>query len=306
MSYRLSKDILATVTYYDVLDFPLTPFEIWKHLIARERDESAEGRCRLGAVIAALEESVLRERLQRKNGFFFLLGRSGLVGRRIRAEKVSVAKLKRMRRLIRVLAFVPYLRMIGATGSLAMKNGAGESDWDMLVVLKDGRIWTGRTILTGFLHLIRRRRHGARVRDRACLNYFITDGHLEVGTRDLFSAHEYRFLLPLLNFPLFQIFELKNRWMRDFKPNFSLSVLPSRWSLPENPLATSFRGVTEAALDQLDLEAWLARWQKEKIRRNPKTNLEGSLIEASDEALIFLPSPRGPRVFEKFKERLRA
>ncbi|MFZ2984899.1 MAG: hypothetical protein WA054_03845, partial [Candidatus Moraniibacteriota bacterium] len=60
----------------------------------------------------------------------------------------------------------------------------------------------------------------------------------------------------------------------------------------------------ETCFDCFHLEKWLAAWQTEKIRRNPKTSLEGSLIEAHDQALIFLPSPRGPQVFEKYKERL--
>jgi predicted nucleotidyltransferase len=70
---------------------------------------------------------------------YFLPGREGLIASRIRAEKISVSKLKRMRRLAALLAYIPYLRMLGATGSLAMKNGTRESDWDMFVVGSDGR-----------------------------------------------------------------------------------------------------------------------------------------------------------------------
>ncbi len=307
MDYRLGKNIAVTVTYYDVLDMPLTAFEIWKHLMARDFEESGKGgACSLGEVFRMLGSEQLREKVSEKNGFYFLPGRAHLIGQRICAEKISVAKLKRMRRLARVLAYVPYLRMLGATGSLAMKSGARESDWDMFVVLRSGKIWIGRTLLTGFLHLIGKRRHGDKVRDRACLNYFVTDDNLEIGTKDLFSAHEYRFFIPLLNFRLFQIFELKNRWIRDYRPNFALTMLPSLWTVPERPWMRRIREMCERILDLCDIERWLASWQKERIRRNPKTAAEGSLIEANDHALIFLPHPQGPRVFEKFKERLSA
>ncbi|MDP2838002.1 MAG: hypothetical protein Q8O53_01870, partial [Candidatus Moranbacteria bacterium] len=233
-----------------------------------------------------------------------LQGRKSLVTERTKREKLSVAKLKNMHRLAKVLSCLPYLRMVGATGSLSMKHGARGSDWDMFIVLQSGKIWIGRTLLTLFLHSIGKRRHGKRISNRACLNYFVTDDHLEIATKDLFSAHEYRFLIPLLSFPLFQIFELKNRWIRGYKPNFSLTVLPHLWLVKESVFGIRVRTFLEQVFDLFPLEVWLSTWQKKMIARNPKTHLEGSLIEVSDQTLVFLPSPRGPRVFQKFKERL--
>lgn len=306
MSYQLGKNILATITYYDVLNYPLTSFEIWKHLIMHDRDQ--ESMCsqpsRLGDSIRLLVSGHFSSKIDEKNGFYFLRGRESLVTARIQAEKLSVRKLKRMRSLARLMACVPYIHMLGATGSLAMKNGEKGSDWDMFVVLRSGKIWLGRTLITVFLQSIGKRRHGNKINDRACLNYFITDDNLKIGTKDLFSAHEYRFLIPLFNFKLFQIFELKNAWIREYKPNFFLTVLPSSWGITEHHLIGYIRNALERFFNLFDVEQWLATWQKEKIRRNPKTSLEGSLIEAHDRALIFLPRPQGPRIFQKFKERL--
>lgn len=305
MTYLLAKNITATVTYYDVMDFPLTAFEIWKHLLEYDRERPAlTAPVTLSEVWKVLHSGQLSGKVSEKNGLYFLNGREALIAKRIQGEKLSVGKLKRMRRLASVLAFVPYLRMVGATGSLAMKNGVKGSDWDMFVVLKSGKIWIGRTILTLFLHGIGKRRHGKKVSNRACLNYFVTDDNLEIATKDLFSAHEYRFLIPLLSFPLFQIFELKNRWIKTYKPNSTPTLLPGLWLVKETDFSGRVRGILEQAFDFFDGEAWLRSWQQKKIERNPKTHLEGSLIEATDQALVFLPRPRGPRVFQAFKERL--
>ncbi len=306
MSYQLGKNITATVAYYDVMDFPLTSFEIWKHLIEHDREQpKLLGGASYREVWDILHSEQLAEKIQEQNGFYFLPGREALVTERIRRDKLSVQKLKRMRRLVRILTIVPYLRMIGATGSLSMKHGAEGSDWDMFVVLRSGKIWIGRTLLTLFLHVIGKRRHGKKISNRACLNYFVTDDHLEISTKDLFSAHEYRYLIPLSSFGMFQIFELKNRWIKEYKPNFSLSLLPNRFLVPIHPRVLSIRTAVERVLDRLDLEAWLGSWQSEKIKRNPKTHLEGSLVEVSERSLVFLPRPRGPIVFEQFKKRLR-
>ncbi len=306
MSYQLGKNILATVTYYDVLNYPLTSFEIWKHLIVHNRDQEniSSQTSRLGDVVRLLVSEHFSPKIDKKDGFYFLRGRESLIASRIQAEKLSVRKLRRMRSLAKLMACLPYVHMLGATGSLAMKHGDKGSDWDMFVVLRSGKIWLGRTLITGFLHLIGKRRHGSKVEDRACLNYFITDDNLRIGTKDLFSAHEYRFLIPLFNFKLFQVFEVKNAWIRDYKPNFSVTLMSSLWEISENSLIRFSRESLEAFFNLFDLEKWLASWQKEKIRHNPKSSLEGSLIEAHDRALIFLPRPQGPRVFQKFKERL--
>jgi hypothetical protein len=307
MSYRLGKNILATVTYYDVFEMPLTSFEIWKHLITHSIDQVVCDRpCSLSDVVVFLATGQMSKKISQKNGFYFLFGREHLVSERIRAEKISVLKLKRMRRLARLLSFLPYLRMLGATGSLAMKNGTRESDWDMFVVLRSGKIWIGRTILTGFLHLIGKRRHGRKIQDRACLNYFITDDNLEIGTKDLFSAHEYRFLIPLFDIGVFRKFELKNRWMLIYRPNFLITAIPHLFTIKETFWRSNIQEALENLFDCFHFEKWLASWQKKKIHRNPNTSMEGSLIEAHDHALIFLPSPRGPKVFEKYKERLSA
>ena len=303
MSYLLGKNIVATVTYYDVMDFPVTAFEIWKHLLIHDRENAVEP-VSLAEVWKMLHTEPLAGRISEYHGFYCLPGRETLVALRIQKEKLSVKKLQGMRRLARILQYVPYVRMIGATGSLAMKHGGNGSDWDMFVVLRSGRIWMGRTILTLFLHLIGKRRHGKKVSNRACLNYFVTDDNLEIGTKDLYSAHEYRFLIPLLSFPLFQIFELKNRWIRRYQPNFSTTLLASQWLVQETRLAKGTRNFLERCMETFDLEEWLGSWQKKKIERNPKTHLEGSLIEATNRALVFLPRPRGPMVFQKFKERL--
>ena len=172
MSYRISKSIVATVTYYDVMSLPLTAFEIWKHLIAYGNAESSTHQsASLGEVCLALASSELSGKLSEFHGFYFLPGREHLVAERMRTERISVSKLKRMRSLASVLSCLPYVRMVGATGSLAMKKGNRGSDWDMFIVLRSGKIWIGRTVLTLFLHLIGKRRHGDRINDRACLNY---------------------------------------------------------------------------------------------------------------------------------------
>ncbi len=301
----LNRLIRLTLAYYDVFGMPLSGFEVWKHLLAPEGD--AEGKWhpkyRLSDIERALEEDVTAEKIASRSGFYMLCGRESLVVRRREEDKVSSARLKRVKRLASLLRYVPFVRMIGVTGSLALKQSGKESDWDLFIVLTRGYIFTGRTVVTGFLHAIGKRRHGTLVRDRACLNYFVTEDGLEIGTKDLFSAHEYRFLIPVFGFHTFQRFERKNHWLARFKVNAMPTEVAPLWEVRDTVPARRIRAVFEALLAWHALEAWLARWQTAKIRRNPKTAIPGGLIETTDRSLIFLPKPRGPKVFEQWKRR---
>lgn len=312
MDTKLSRNIIATVAYYDVFDYPLTSFEVWKYLIVQDQSlelfpetgASADGGITLESVVKTLETESVRRHVGNLNGLYFLQGRRVLVDRRLRRGKLAIAKLQGVHRLVFWLRFVPFVRMVALTGSLAMKNSDAAGDWDLLIVLRAGHIWTGRAALTGLLQLFGQRRHGSDIADRACLNYWITSESLEIITKDLFSSNEYFFMTPLFGFDQFRKFQEKNRWIRRFRPQYhAMRSVPSL-CIRDSWFAKLIRDIGEILLSDKALERKLSAIQKKKIAANPKTKLPGSLIEATDKALIFLPKPQGPKVFEKFKQRL--
>lgn len=305
MDEKIIKKILATVAYYDVLDYPLTSLEIWKYLIRTDYSgEDGNSQSSLGEIRQALRDDKTCRFLENYRGFYFLKGRKGLVGERLRRNKTAILKFRQLRQVAALLVFVPFVRTIGVTGKLAMKHTRAGSDWDVLIILKSGRIWIGRTLVTLVTHLVGKRRHGNLIRNRVCLNYYITDKSLEIRTKDLFSAHEYSFFFPLFNTPTFKLFQVKNGWIRDFKPNFSPTDVAYVRTLEDNLLAKTIRRAGETLLDFDFIENRLRAWQHRRIMKNPKTHQKESLVDATDEALVFLPEPRGPQVFEKFKERI--
>ncbi len=299
----LSKFVLATIVYYDTLEYPMTAFEAWKHLLIPDGVTNIP-KASLRAVEQTLESLQSRGSVEENFGFWALPCREGLVLDRIQREKRAVEKIKRAVKLIRRCSWIPFVRMIALTGSLSMKQGDRSSDWDLLVAMKSGAIWTGRFLLTFWLTALGQRRHGQHITDRACLNCYLADSSLEVPLKDVFSSHEYRFMYPVVGEETFRSFELVNRWMARYRPHFSPTVVsplflvsPKRWMR-----------VLQTALEQLFVHRWLEkylrRYQKQRIERNPKTQIPGGFILVSDEALVFLPEPKGPKVFDRFKESL--
>ena len=300
---QLRKDILMTIAYYDVLDYPVTVFEIWKYLSNSKQEEAPES-VSLAEVVKGISDERLKRLVESRAGFFFLKGRSDLVGQRIRRQKISQGKLKKLMRAASILRLVPFVRMIAITGRLAMKNAEPQSDLDILVVLKAGKIFTGRTLVTILVHLLGMRRYGKKVADRICLNYFITTRSLEISMKDMFAASEYFFIFPIFGFKTFRKFQKHNAWIGMHKPNYTVDLLPNIRMLRNSRRTRWIRRIGEWILKPGIIEDYLASWQIKRIQKNPLTHAPGSMVVADERALIFLPDPHGPKVFDAFKERL--
>lgn len=314
MLNNTEKKIITTIFYYDEMDYPMTAFEIWKYLtLINNQNVNGEeeiSRLSLSETIKTLESMEIEKYIENFKGFYFLKGRKSLVEIRIRSNKISLLKLKKLRRIVWLLRFIPYVRMIAATGRLGMKNAKKESDLDLFVVLKKGKIWTGRTLVTIFLHIIGKRRYGKKIKGRICLNYFVTDESLEIETKErdhgfnLFSSSEYYFMMPLFGFKKFRKFQMKNSWISDFKPNYSLSEVRNVKMINDTYFSKTFRKIGEFFLSFEFIENFLRKIEREKIAKNPKTHNFGSVIEAKDESLVFLPEPQGTEIYKRCKEKL--
>ena len=302
MPNNLSKHILATISYYDVMDYPMTSFEIWKYLtiISGEEEESYS----LSDVMQELEGEKLKRFIKEEKGFYVLKDRVALTEQRIYRNKISEKKFKHLLRMVNFLRFFPYIKMIGVTGRMAMKNAETKSDLDLLIVFQRGKMWTGRALVTFFMQILGKRRYGKKIKDRICLNHFITE-EFSISIKDIFSTNEYVFLLPIYGFSSFLKFQEKNNWIKKFKPNIFFEIKNLK-KIKESPFSRSVQFFLEKIFIFNFIENTLRRWQKKKIESNPKTSQSGSMIICEDSELAFWPNfeNQGPRIFAKFKERL--
>jgi hypothetical protein len=314
MSENLSKYILATIAYYDVMDYPMTAFEVWKYMMslsgpgAEEKSDLSqeEKRFSLADVVSALEnEEKLKKFVASQDGYYFLSDRTGLVEKRLQRNKISEKKIRKILRAAKMLRFVPYVRMAAVAGRLACKNAEKGSDLDLLIGLKHGKIFTGRFLVTALVHLSGQRRHADKIQDRICLNHFVTT-KFSISAQDIFSSHEYAFLKPVFDNDFFLLFQKNNGWVQKYRPNF-VPAADNISSIKDSSFSKNVRRLGERLLSPSFIEKKLGKWQKDKIAKNPKTRKIGGLILCGDEELAFWPNfeKQGPAVFEKFQERLK-
>jgi predicted nucleotidyltransferase len=305
----LEKTILATLSYHDIFDYPLTAFELWRFAVRSPQLALGAG---LGEYLAALSESaVLREKVGEKYGFYFLLGREELVEKRLRRKKLADLKWKKARRIFRLLSGVPFVRGVFVSGSLALENSREESDVDVIVVARAGRIWTVRTFMTVLTFLLGVRRYGTRTRDRICLNHYITDKSLRIPFESLYNAQSYAHLVNVYaqDEAVFQRFQEENAWLGKYVANYRPAELPSNRTLRRDRFLAALARAGEVLLGGA-LGGWLeklfSRWEGRRIRRDPLARKSGGRITIDDTQLEFHPQSHEAFVIPEFNSRMEA
>ncbi|HEX5164839.1 MAG TPA: hypothetical protein VFV93_05545 [Thermomicrobiales bacterium] len=250
ISTELEQAIVAAVAYSDIFDYPLSPAEIHRYLI--EQPASRE------AVEAALAAPCIAEGpLSVRDGYVTLAGREASVATRQARLPDSERLWQAALGYGRVIAGLPFVRMVAITGELAMDNVQPGSDIDYFIVTQPGRVWLCRLLTIGVVRVAALR--GVTI----CPNYLLAEHALTLHERNLYAAHELAQMVPIAGHAIYQRLRAENGWIEDYLPNAGgpprkLGVRP--WLAPLRRLAE--RALAGRVGDRLE------RWERErKIRR---------------------------------------
>jgi hypothetical protein len=245
----LERAIVRAVAYADVFDYPLTAEEVHRYLIGVPASRST--------VRSALSSGRLPTVLSRSGRFFTLAGREGAIETRRARASVAADYWRRAVRYGHVLGGLPFVRMVAVTGALAMDNMA-DGDIDFLVITEPGRLWLCRALVVGVV-----RAAGLRGTE-LCPNYFLSEQAMEIGERNLFTAHEIAQMVPLTGSETYQRLRALNRWTDAYLPNAGSA--PRRVAAVE-PRAHRARRIVEHTL-RSRLVGGLERWEmSRKVRK---------------------------------------
>ncbi|MDD3190883.1 MAG: hypothetical protein PHI66_04320 [Candidatus Pacebacteria bacterium] len=305
----LEKSILATVSYYDIFDYPLTGFEIWRYLVLSE--EFKNDKFTAGDLFEAINDGgELKNKISQKHGFYFFAGREEIVEKRLWRKKLADEKWKKMKKVFELVVLVPFVRGIFISGSLAMENSKTDSDIDIIVVAKHGRIWTVRTLMTVLTTIFGVRRHGNKTEDRICLNHYITDESLRIPFESLYNAESYIHLTNLYNGDknIFRLFQEGNGWIGNYLINYKISKLGSVRSLDKNRFFVSVSKIFEMFLSGFlgnNAEKIFASVESRRIRRDILYEKSGGRITIDESQLEFHPDSHENFIIPEFNRRMR-
>jgi Nucleotidyltransferase domain len=201
---NIHDDLRAALLYFDVFDYPLTENELFTFMPARlEFDEF-----RAGLKEASLPAS---------DGLFYLRPHRDLAGIRRARERKAKRMLAAASLVTLIVRRFPFVRGVFLSGSLSKGVNDGGADIDLFIVSAENRLWICRSILTSFkkVFLLNSKKF-------LCPNYFVTEGHLEIPEKNIFTATELVTLRPLYNPDIFSKLISANSWLYAFFPNFAV------------------------------------------------------------------------------------
>ncbi len=308
MDKQLNKNIIFTLAYFGTINYPLTIFELWRNLIQIDKKRQKHS---FYEVKQALEDKQLFSKISQKDGMVFLKGNEAFVEERLRANKFSITKLKKLKFWAKIFGLVPYVRGVFLTGTLSMKNAKQSSDWDVLMVLAKNRIWLGRLFLSITLQIIGKRRHGNKVSERFCLNHYITENGLILEEQNEFSANFVSNSMPILGGAIYKKFlQMNEFWIQSIKPNYRKEEISENdvESVENDGIKRRIQFFIETILEKTGIarsaNAFVKKIMIKKIKQNPKTYLENADIRYGETALIFLPKPHRIEMLEKTTKKL--
>ncbi|MFH0863599.1 MAG: hypothetical protein V1858_00710 [Candidatus Gottesmanbacteria bacterium] len=232
--------VLKTLVYADIFDYPLNFEELHRFLISDKPLSFFEFKKMLMQISTDLEQ------INTGREFYFLSGRDKLVDLRKKREKWGKEKFKIAQKVGEWFKIIPWIKMVGITGALAINNSDKNDDIDILIVCSKNRLWLTRllvTILTEILGIRRRPEKNKdksrysffltsihprcelgnlEVRNKICLNMFLDEDHLlvPIKERDLYTAHEVCQLKLLWDRgECYQKFLNSNQWIKKYLPN---------------------------------------------------------------------------------------
>ncbi len=294
----VDRAILDTVLYYDLLNYPLTWVELQQYL------------CPCGTQGLRIDQ--LRERafalaaqgfLGTADDYIFLYGRGALVERRELDQAVDRRLWKRARTFFDRFRWVPFVRMVAVSGSLALNRSTAGSDIDIFIVAQEGRIWLVRALCVFIARIWGLYRSESQVAGRLCLNHFVTDEALTLDHQNQYTARLFSHLVPGYGLDVYHQFQRANLWVCGYVPSYPWDNYPPFEVRESRGPVSCFRRLGEMLLKGRIgryLETAVKHYQLRRINRDERRFDERAQIVLSDQLLRFHLQAQEPVMLARF------
>ncbi len=287
----MEKAILKTLIYADLFDYPLSIREIHRWLISKNTEPRQ--------IEKALKRKNLGGKILNKAGYFFLKGRDNLVRKRKEKQKYSYLYIRKIKVVATLLKIIPFIKLVGLSGGLAMENAGKGDDIDLFIITKKGRLWISRLLILMLISLIGQRRGRGDTKKEAagkiCCNIILEEDKLEQSRKDLYTAHE--------------VLQMKVLWQRDgiyskflAENDWAFKYLPN-WITQERLKISDFRLKKKLSIishqSSINFMEKLAMRFQLKLMKEPK-----GMERIQDGAVYFHPEDYRAKVLDQYKRKI--
>jgi hypothetical protein len=221
-SLPIEQAVVRSVAYGDVFEYPLRAPEVHRYLhgVSATPEATADALARRSSPGGALTC---------RDGFYTLPGRADLVDLRRRRTAHARALWPKALKYGRLIAELPFVRMVAVTGSLAWDNVDAGADVDYLIVTEPDRLWVTRWLVAAL------GRVAGREGVSLCPNYMVSERALLLAERNLYGAYELVRMVPIAGLDLHRRLFDANPWALSHLPNATEPALPPLSHVPDAP-----------------------------------------------------------------------
>lgn len=318
---NIEKSILETLAYYRILKTPLTLIQIGRYLFSGKHHRHCQNLSEIKEILGRLKED--GKIIEQKGLYWLNLKQTNKVPAQnsfpepkyatwlkyIKLEKFAQIKINKIRKSLKILKLIPFLRGIFVCGSVSRKVCGFQSDIDFLILTAKNRTWTVRFMLTVFAWLVGKKTKNTGTRkDKFCLNHYRSSSKLKLEDklRDLYSAGEYSRMINLYSVDHIErkFFKKNKRWIKEFLPNFNFSKLPLYFF--ENKRSILLRKKIEKMLSGkigniIDKLLYYLQSGKIAFSQNSSFSSQRRII-TEREVIMFHLNPRAPKALNRYRK----
>lgn len=304
---KIDEKILKTLIYFDLFDYPLTAWEIWKWLF--NESGQATTKVELPEILSALDDSqYLKNKVGFKKNFYFLAGRGHLVETRLNKYVVAWQKFRKVRRVVKILKIIPFIKMIAVANDLAYFNAPRDSDLDFFIITAKKRLWLTRFFAVLITKILGLRPTEKSKKDKVCLSIFISEEklnmeYLKISRDDIHFTYWLENLIPIYDADdYYQKLRGANGWLFKFLPQAIAYEPNPRQGVFEGKRLKSLKKIAEFFF--LDIDEKFYRWLE--IRKFPdkikKTMNQDTRVVVNDYILKFHTNDNRREILNKFQK----
>lgn len=245
------KAILRTLLYFDIFSHPLNKSELYSLIGTSPGREEFE---------ASLTDLISMNLVANESGHYFLIDGTSSIKERMNKLNRSM-RYHRIARIVSALIYChPFVKGVLVSGSLSKSAFSKKDDIDYFIIAEPGRVWLCKALLMIFkkVFMLNSRKY-------FCLNYFIGSNSLEIDDKNIFTATEIAYLIPLRNSELCGKFFLANDWISEFFPNLTIDLAGCSKGLSPFPKKIAEYLLKGVAGDRLD--SWFMDLYRKRSRK---------------------------------------
>jgi len=276
----IKENILETLAYFDLFDYPLSRAEIYLFLKNKHDFDVFED-----ALRSLLEAGIIHQ----FDKFYTLKNDQYLVVRRNEGNQKAAELIKIAGKVGNLLIRFPYVRGIAISGSLSKNFADDNSDIDLFIITAKNKLWIARTIM----HCFKKLTFLVNKEHLFCMNYYIDEQELEIAEKNVYTAIEIATLIPLQGDAIFDNFFTSNAWTRNYLPNKNMRIACAKPVKPgffKNFIELLFDNAAGNMIDDILMRITANRWLKKTEQK--KVNNHGIIMGMETGKHFAKPDPK--------------